>query len=731
MVRWAGAVRRQLLSSRIHHRACNLCEAICGLVIRVENGDIVDLRGDPDDPLSRGHVCPKAVALQDIYRDPDRLRHPLRRTPGGEWVRLGWDEAFDEVAGRLREVQRRHGRNAVGIFLGNPNVHNYGSLLFGPPLLRALKTQNRFSATSVDQLPHHLAAREMFGHQLLLPVPDIDRTSFFLVMGANPLASNGSMMTAPGFRRRLQRLLARGGRLVVVDPRRTETARVADTHLFIRPGTDALLLMALLSVIFAEGLEDLGRLDEHCDSLAELRSAAAPFSPERVAGATGIDPETIRRLARDFASSPTAACYGRFGLSTQELGGSCLWLVNALNIVSGNLDRPGGVLFTRPAVDVLARTGRGRHGRWKSRVRGLPEFGGELPVAVLAEEILTEGKGQIRALITSAGNPVLSTPNGRQLDRALAQLDFMVSIDYYLNETTRHADIILPPTSALEHDHYDLVFHLLAVRNVARYSPPLFEPGPDARHDWQILSELQRRLDDSPLPARLRNRLTARLGPRALLAWGLRMGPYGRGLRPFGHGLTLKAVERAKHGLDLGPLEPRLPDLLPTPGRRIELAPPLFLANLPRLETLRAAPPGPDELLLVGRRHLRSNNSWMHNFPRLVRGKERCTLLMNPADAARRGLEDGRPVEVVSATGRVVLPLEISDEMMPGVVSLPHGWGHDRPGIRLSVAAQHPGASVNDLTDDRRVDPLCGTAAFSALPVRVLKAERRRDGDSS
>ncbi len=721
------------MSSRTHYRACNLCEAICGLVIRVEDDEIVDLRGDPDDPLSQGHLCPKAVALQDIHRDPDRLRHPLRRRADGGWERLGWDEALDTVAERLRATQRRYGRDSLAVYLGNPNVHNYGSLLFGPPLLRLLKTKNRFSATSVDQLPHHLAAQQMFGHMLLLPVPDIDRTGFLLVLGANPLASNGSMMTAPGFERRLKELLARGGRLVVVDPRRTETARLADTHLFVRPGTDAFLLMALLQVIFAEQLEDLGTVASYCDSLAEVRAAVAPFAPERVSSITGIAAEEIRRLAHDFVAAPTAACYGRLGVSTQEFGGLCLWLVNLLNAVSGNLDRQGGVLFTRPAVDAVAHFGRGRRGRWKSRVRGLEEFASELPVATLAEEILTEGEGQIRALLTVAGNPVLSTPNGAQLDKALGKLDFMVAIDYYLNETTRHADIILPPTSALERDHYDLVFNLLAVHNVAKYSPPLFEPAPDARHDWQILAQLHRRLDSSPLPARFRHWLSARLGPRGLLSLGLRTGPYGSGWRPFGQGLTLKKVENAVHGLDLGPLQPCLPDRLHTPSKRIELAPAIFLANLARLqsrlEAVAASSSSIDStaLLLVGRRQVRSNNSWMHNYPRLMRGKDRCTLLMHPDDARQRGLHEGQRVSVTSRTGQVEVPLEVSDQMMPGVVSLPHGWGHDRSGARLLVAQQHPGASLNDLTDDQFIDPLSGNAAFSGVPVEVRPGDAATD----
>jgi anaerobic selenocysteine-containing dehydrogenase len=706
-----------------HYRACNLCEAICGIEIRVEDGRIVSIRGDREDSFSRGHICPKAVALQDIQDDPDRLRHPVRRTAAGDWERISWDAALDETAERIRGIQNNHGRDAIGVYLGNPNVHNWGSLLYGPPLLRSLRTINRFSATSVDQLPHHVAATLMFGHKLLLPVPDIDRTAYLLVLGANPVVSNGSMMTAPGFGKRLEELRHRGGRLVVIDPRRTETARIADRHHFIRPGSDALLLMALLHVILGEGLEAPGRLAEICDSLETVRGLAGDFSPERVARATGIASDEIRSIARDFAAASSAVCYGRMGVSTQAFGGLCQWLINVLNIITGNLDRPGGAMFTKPAVDLLASTGRGQLGRRKSRVRGLPEFGGELPVAALAEEILTEGPGRIRGLMTVAGNPVLSTPNGVQLERALNDLDFMVAIDFYLNETTRHCDIILPPTAALEHDHYDLVFNLLAVRNVTKYSPAVFPPGADARHDWQILAELNRRLGGGPPTVRFKRWLNAMLGPRRTLDLGLRFGPYGTGLRPFGSGLSLKKLERAPHGLDLGALEPCLPGRLKTPERRIELGPSAYVNDLDRLRKTLDGETAEDALLLIGRRQLRSNNSWMHNYARLMGGRGRCTLLMHPDDAAVRGLGDSQLVAVISTAGQIEAPLELSDEVMRGVVSLPHGWGHHRPGTQITTAQQHPGASLNDVTDDRTVDALSGNAVLSGVPVRIEPVE--------
>jgi anaerobic selenocysteine-containing dehydrogenase len=713
------------VSAYRHFRTCNLCEAMCGLAVDVDGGVVRTIRGDADDVFSHGHVCPKAVALKDLHEDGDRLRRPLRRR-GSDWEEIGWDEAFDEAAQRLAALQRAHGRGAVALYQGNPTVHNYGSILYAQLLLRSLGTRSRFSATSVDQLPQMLAALLMFGHQLLLPVPDLDRTRLFLVFGANPLASNGSLMTAPGVGRRLKALRERGGRLVVVDPRRTETAQAADQHVPIRPGMDALLLAALLHTLFAEELARPGRLGPLLDGLDDVRHALEPFAPERVAAATGVPAETIRQLARDFAATDPAVAYGRVGVSTQEFGGLASWLINVLNLVTGNLDRPGGAMFTRPAVDLVglaARIGqRGHFDKGRSRVRGLPEFGGEYPAAVMAEEIETDGPGQIRALVTSAGNPVLSTPNGGRLEKALAGLDYMVSIDFYLNETTRHAHLILPPTAALEHDHYDLVFHTLAVRNTAKYSPALFEPAPGTRHDWQIFLELSRRLDQAKRRGGLRKRMTeaalGRLGPRGLLRFLLRAGPYGAGWRPFGGRVSLRRLDRSPHGIDLGPLEPALPERLYTRDRRIPLAPVRLLRDLDRLQS-RLAEPANGGLLLIGRRDLRSNNSWMHNSERLVKGRDRCTLLMHPDDASRRGLQGGQRVNVRSRVGCVEATLEATADVMPGVVCLPHGWGHHREGIRLTVASAHAGASYNDLADEQAVDALCGTAAFSGTPVEV------------
>ena len=737
-------------NSSTHFRSCNLCEAICGIEITVQSGGHLDIRGDKDDPFSLGYICPKAVALQDIHYDKDRLKHPVRRTPHG-WERIGWDEAFDEVVKNLKRIQAVHGRSSVATYLGNPNVHNSGAMLFAPGFIRSLHTRNRFSATSVDQLAHHLAAYLMFGHQLLIPIPDVDRTKFFLIFGANPVVSNGSLMTAPGMSRRLNKIRQRGGNVVLIDPRYNETARLADRHLFIRPGTDVLLLLALLHVVFDEELIRLDHLASFTNGFETIRKLVVDFPSEKVAPITGIYAHEIRKLAREFASAESAVCYGRIGVSTQEFGGVCQWLMNVLNVVTGNLDRAGGAMFTLPAFDPVTApksvSPPGSLGRWHSRVRKLPEFGGELPVAALAEDILAEGKGQIKSLVTFAGNPVLSSPNGGQLDRALASMEFMASVDFYINETTRHAHIILPPTSPLERGHYDLAFLVLAVRNTTKFSPPLFQRNPDAKHDWEILLELQTRIEGGWLSG-VKRSVMKQFGQEGILDLGLRFGPYGAGVNPFSKGLTFRKVKKAVHGIDLGPLMPCLPGRLRTADKRIELAAEALVKDIDRVkarflnyQSYSESPgsqPGrepavsPDvppsispllssngHLLLIGRRKLRSNNSWMHNSERLVKGKEQCTILMHPTDATHRGLSAGQDVVVQSRVGSVVLPLEVTEEMMPGVVSIPHGWGHNRPGNQLEVAQQHAGVSINDLTDHRAVDALCGTAAFNATPVTV------------
>ena len=658
------------------------------------------MRGDPDDPLSHGAICPKATALIDLHHDPDRLRSPSVRRES-TWEPLSWDAAYDKAAAGLRDIIERYSPDAVAFYVGNPTVHNSGTLLSWSSLLRAVGSTQRYSATSVDQLPHHIAAQAMFGHHFLLPIPDIDRTDFFLVLGANPIASNGSLMTAPGMRDRLRSLRSRGGRLVVVDPRRSETAAIADEHLFIRPGTDALFLLALLHVIFRDGLVTPGRLAPHMDGIGEIQRLVTNFSPQRVAKRCGISVEQIVGLARDFANAHRAVAYGRMGLSTQPFGGLCQWLLIVLNGITGNLDTQGGAMFTQPAFD-LVQMARSRPSKRRSRVRNLLEFDGEFPVATLADEILTPGKGQIRALVTIAGNPVLSTPNGRRLDTALASLEFMLSIDPYRNETTRHAHLILPPAVGLETEHYDAVFHHFSVRNTARMNEAIAELDADQRADYVIFSELSSRLG-----------ATATATPMQRISTALAHGP---------RKLSLDELRSHPHGVDFGALESVFPERLCSPEKRINLAPSTFLADLPRLEA--SFKDTGTELQLIGRRQLRSNNSWMHNFPRLMGGPDRCTLLMHPVDAQARELINGQPVELWSDFGCINVPLEVSEEVMPGVVCLPHGFGHNREETILTVASQHSGASYNDITSTERLDELTGNAALNGISVRVTSTLR-------
>ena len=681
------------------YRACNLCEAICGLEIEVEGDHIVSIRGDDADPFSRGHLCPKAVALKDVHEDPNRLRRPMLRN-GNEWSEIGWDEAFELAASKLAAIQDAHGDDAVGFYIGNPSVHNIGTLLSIPPLARVLRTRNAFSASSVDQLPQQLASLLMFGHQFLIPIPDVDRTDYFLILGGNPLASNGSMMTVPDVKRRLAAIRERGGKVVVVDPRRTETADVASEHHFIRPATDAALLMAMINTMREEGLFRIAH-PERLEHLNAALDAIAAMNADAAASITGIEADTIRRLAREFASAPSAVCYGRVGTTLQAFGTLNQWLVQLVNIVTGNLDREGGALPTQPLIPITGPgTRRGHYGRWTSRVRGLPESGGELPVAVLSEEILTEGDGRIRGMITICGNPVLSTPDGRRLDAALDSLEFMVAVDIYINETTRHADLILPPASSLSHDHYDLLFNAFAVRNVARFNAAIWPRAEEERYDWEIFDGLCARIaahrnrEHKPLPS------TARAIESMVR-------------------ISMSDLRAAEHGLDLGPLVPSIYDRLETPGGNIECAPAPLLADVARfLATGRSARP----FTLIGRRHLRSNNSWMHLSHRLIKGKRRDQLMMHPADLAALGIADGQLVEVRAAAGSVRISVEATDSMMRGVVCLPHGFGHHRPGTRLGVAEENPGVSYNDLTDAALVDAVSGNAALNGLPVDIVPA---------
>ncbi|MEU7515480.1 molybdopterin oxidoreductase family protein [Streptomyces sp. NPDC042898] len=726
-------------------RICPLCEATCGLTLTLtpDGSRVTGARGDREDVFSQGFVCPKGAAFPEVDADPDRLRRPLVRKDG-RLQEVSWAEAFDTIAARIRPLIEEYGPDSVGIVLGNPNVHTIAGALYPPLLIGALRTRNLFTASTLDQMPKHVSSGLLFGDPFAVPVPDLDRTHHLLILGANPLDSNGSLCTAPDFPGRLKALRRRGGTLTVVDPRRTRTARVADRHVAIRPGADALLLAALVHTLFAEGLTDLGPLADRVEGVEEVRAAVREFSPEAVAPACDVDAATIRTLARELAAASSAAVYGRMGSSTVEYGTLGNWLVDVLNVLTGNLDRPGGALFPLSATAPAPRPpgpGRGFDlGRRHSRVSHHPEVKGELPLVALAEEIETPGDGRVRAVITVAANPVLSAPDGNRLDAALGSLDLMVAVDPYLNETTRHADVVLPPPPPSRSAHFDFAFNGFAVRDQARYTPAAVPLEADAMDECEIHARLilavsgmhgapPSAVDDLAIDTTLAKAVTQEhspaygadpkefaaglsgaTGPERRLDLMLRLGPYG---------LTLDELRARPHGIDLGPLKPRLQQVLKTRSGRIELLPAPLAADLPRLRAALHAVPAPGTLQLVGRRHLRSNNSWLHNTPALAGGSNRCTLQVHPEDAALLRLTDGAPARITGDGGSLDVPVEITDGVRPGVVSLPHGWGHDRPGTRLSVAAARPGVNVNQLLDGSRIDPLSGTAVLNGFPVEV------------
>ncbi|WP_433603023.1 molybdopterin oxidoreductase family protein [Nocardia sp. CA-135953] len=710
-------------------RQCTLCEAHCGILVTVEDDQVTRIEGNPDDVLSQGYICPKATAMGGLHHDPDRLRTPVRRV-GDRFEPIGWDEAFREIGRRLRQVRRAHGASAIGMYLGNPAAHS-SSVIYGALLRTVLMTRNFFSASSIDQFPQEFVAWRMFGSNVLMPVADIDRTDRLVIMGANPAVSNGSVTTMPNAKQRI-RDVSKRGKVVVIDPRRTETARLADEHVAIAPGGDVYLLLAMLQVLVSENLCAESRIRAQCSGWDELRALVADVTPELVAPLTGVDAETIRRLAREHAAADSALVYARIGICHQVTGTLTHWLVNTINAVTGNLDRPGGQMFATPPIDA-PRFGKYLpvgYGAWTDRSGTYKSFRSELPVAVLADEIRTEGAGQIRAMITYAGNPVLSTPQRGELDAALDSLDLYVAVDMYVTETTRHADIILPPISPLEREDVNILFPVFSVRNNLRYDARVFEPPADGLEDWQIMARLITEL--VPLPARrfttrAVNALLAQFSPMRLTTLGVAAGPYGV-LRRGRKGLSVAKVRAAAGGIDLGPLQPRLRTLIGTKDRKVRLAPDDFvtaareLLDDARRGNALTTPADGYDLKLIGRRHLRSNNSWLHNVPSMVKGRDRCTALMHPADAAERALTDGTPVAVTSRTGSIVVTLEVSDDIRRGTIAIPHGWGHREPGVGWHVAASLPGANVNLLHDPSLTDTFSGNAAVNNTWVTVTPA---------
>jgi anaerobic selenocysteine-containing dehydrogenase len=735
--------------TRTAHRICPLCEACCGLELKVTGNQIETIKGNPNDVFSQGYICPKGVALRDLHEDPDRLTTPLIKR-NGQHEPASYEEAFLEIERRLTPILGQYGRHSAGVYLGNPGAHKIELLLYSPHLIRALGTPNVFSASTLDQMPKQVAAGLMFGTMLSIAVPDIDHTDHLIILGANPMASNGSLWTVPDFRGRVQALQARGGKVITIDPRRTETAQIADAHHFIRPGSDVFLLLGMAATLIEEGLVKTGALALYLNGLDEAIAAIRPYAPERVASNTGLSALTIRQLARDMAEAPRAVLYGRIGTCTQEFGTLASWLIDVINILTGNLDRTGGAMFSKSAAfaaNTRGRPGQGRGfdlGRRKSRVSGAPEAGGEFPVGCMAEEIETPGEGQIKALFVVAGNPVLSAPNGMRLSAALEKLDLMVSLDIYLNETSRHADVILPGLSPLEEGHFDIAFPQMAYRNAARYSPPVFARPSGRPSEWENLLRLAaiarghgaesdpRQIDDQNVLDQLTHMLPAEKvdaafkalskwrGPERQVDLALRMGPHGDqfGVKP--DGLNLEILARTPDGVDLGALMPRIPESLRTPSGKIELAPPAIIGDLVRVDKALGRPQ-PD-LVIIGRRHVRSNNSWMHNLPILAKGPNRCTLIMHSDDAARLGLAQGGLAQITRGNRAIEAEVAISNDIMPGVVSLPHGFGHDLTGINLSVAKARPGANLNALLDEDNRDPLSGTSILSGIAVAVAPA---------
>ena len=709
-------IKMSIQGQSVIYRACNLCEAICGLEITVKDNRVISIKGDKEDPFSKGHICPKATSLQDIQEDPNRLKFPHKKVDGN-WIKIGWDEAFDLATDKLWDIQQKYGRDSVGVYLGNPNVHNYGAVTHGPQFLRLLKSKNRFSATSVDQLPHQFISSVMYGHQFLIPIPDIDHTEHMIIMGANPAVSNGSIMTVPNVKARLKAITDRGGKTIVIDPRHTETAKIASEHHFIKPGRDVIFLLAFLNHLFEENLVKTAHLTENLDGFDDIHGLIKDFPYDNTESLTGISLDVIHKMAENFAAQEKAVFYGRMGVSTNAYGALCQWLIQLINIATGNLDKVGSTMIPLPAVDLVGLNliGPGGYNRWQSRVSKKPEVCGEFGSSLMAEEILTGGKGQIKAMVLSAGNPILSTPNGTQLEKAFEGLDFLLAIDFYINESTRYADLILPPTAPLEHDHYDVSFLALAVSNVTRFNEKAIQADEGTLDDWQISHELMvRYLKKMSYP-----KMPKKRSPERLIAVALSNGPYGK-RRGKPEAITLKKLKEYLHGLYLGDLHPLLIKSLKTENGNINCAPDLLTGDLARVRDNLFSAPLDNKMLLIGRRDIRTNNSWSHNAKRLVKGKNRCTLLINPQDLARHGVSDGDMIGIKSRVASLTIQVEETTDMMPGVVSIPHGWGHAREGVMLDIATKHGGVSVNDLTDETQTDHLIGTAAVNGVEVELF-----------
>jgi formate dehydrogenase len=698
---------------------CRICEAHCGMVASVEEDTVVRLRPDPDHPLSRGYACPKGIAMLDVQNDPDRVTHPLRRRPGGDgFDRVSWEEALDDIGARLRATLQRHGPASLGWYMGNPAAFSYSHTLWVKGFLDAVGTPHYWTASSQDVANRFAASALLYGSPVVIPIPDLQRTDFLLMLGANPLVSHGSVLTAPRIRDQLNAIVARGGRVVVVDPRRSETARAYE-HVAVRPDADAWLLLSLLHVLFAEGLADEAALARTTTGAGALRAAAEAQPPEATEARTGVPAAAVRALARDLAAAPSAAVYGRTGSCLGRFGTLVAHLIDALNAVTGNLDRPGGAVFGRPAValdDVAERVGLDTYGATRARFGDFPDVIGAMPAALMPREITTPGERQVRALFVSAGNPVLSVPDGDALEAAFADLDLMVSLDLYVNETNRHADYVLPATTWLEREDVPLAFLGFYTTPFVQYADPVVAPAGEARDEWEVIDAIAQRIGVAPYSdphLRRLGELGVRLKPKRVLDLLLRTGP-GR--------LSVRALRRHPHGLvtQAHIATGVLRDKVRHADGRVHLDPPPILAELQRLAAADDEDPE-RPLRLIGLRELRSHNSWMHNSPLLMRGGRTHALRVHPDDATARGLADGDRARLASRTGAVEVPVMVTEDMTPGTVALPHGWGH-RGG--WSLANKAGGVNVNLLTSSAPEDlePLAGMAFLNGIPVSLEPA---------
>lgn len=712
---------------------CPICGSSCGLIVEMENGAIQQITGDQQDPHSRGYTCPKGRSLKYQHVDPDRVLHPLKKE-NGDWREVSWDEALGDIASRIADMRKRYGPDSLAVYAGDGTTHSYETLFAIAAFVLGLGIKNMYTANSMDALPRLFASMLLYGNSGILPIPDVKRTDYFLILGSNPVVTNGSVMTAPGFARYIKDIQERGGKVVVVDPRRSETAAIADEHHFIRPESDVLFLLSLMNVIFEEKRDRPGKLNKWIRGYEALRKRALEYTPERVEASTGIPVDEIRGIAREFAAAPSAVCYGRMGTCAQSFGSTASAFIDILNIITGNMDRPGGAMFTTPVIDVVSLMSalgiNGAFAKNRTRVSGMPDFNGEMPCAALAEEI--EAPNGIRALIVAGGNPAVAVPDSARLTRAFSKLDLMVSLDPHINATSCHAHYILPPAIGLEHEIFPMMSYATAIHNAAKWAPPVLDPPPTVKYDAEILSELLCRIlcHQNAIPQPVEKgllKLGKNLKGIELIKALMELGPYGRlRSKPGGRErLTLSKLKASPHGIELGPLEPRLDKILGRKGR-INLMPDILKNEFSRIaesaDNFKYEHDDCDTLILTSRRQLRFFNTSLHNIEKLATGPDQCTLEINSEDASARGLSTGDTAIIETANGAEEYIVEVTDGIMPGVISIPFGWNGRQPAARQKILNANPGTNVNTITNPSRIDPVSAMTAFNGTRVRIRKS---------